>query len=236
MRVDHARRPRRRRRRSRTPPIFFGSPKVSRPPIVACSVVIGMNSGYSPSMPSVRGRARRTSPRRTPGCPCPCRPSRIGCARAAPTVRAAAAAPAAITSGSVSQIAVTAVDQISPCSPRPRGCAVLRPDVRRTGPAPCLPLGFPLELAVSHRYSNGVTGSVVNRLSRGNRGERGRSARQGRRRHGRRERHRAGDGAAVRARGHDGRRGRRPRGRSRRRDGEAPRRRPRRPSTAQSST
>ena len=39
-----------------TPPIFFGSPYVSRPPIVACSVVIGMNSAYSPSTVPCRAR------------------------------------------------------------------------------------------------------------------------------------------------------------------------------------
>ena len=39
-----------------TPPIFFGSPYVSRPPTVACSVVIGMNSAYSPSTLPCRAR------------------------------------------------------------------------------------------------------------------------------------------------------------------------------------
>ena len=41
-------------RRAHTSPIFFGSPKVSRPPTVDCSVVIGMKIGYSPTRSSCR--------------------------------------------------------------------------------------------------------------------------------------------------------------------------------------
>ena len=94
-----------------TAPIFFGSPKVSRPPTVACSVVIGMNSAYSPS--TLPWRAR------TPNHPAPNTGIPVPMSTVAKRMRASGSegssgggSTARIASGSVSQTTVTAVDQI----------------------------------------------------------------------------------------------------------------------------
>src|SRR4051812_1699283 len=94
-----------------TPPIFFGSPNVSRPPTVACSVVIGMNSGYSPSTLPCRAR--------TPNQPAPNIGVPVPMLTVAKRMRARGSLgssgggnTARITSRSVSHNTVTAVDQI----------------------------------------------------------------------------------------------------------------------------
>ena len=94
-----------------TLPIFFGSPNVSRPPIVACSVVIGMNSGYSPSTLPCRAR--------TPNQPAPNTGMPVPMSTVANRMRAMGSLgssgggnTARITSISVSHHTVTAVDQI----------------------------------------------------------------------------------------------------------------------------
>jgi len=94
-----------------TAPIFLGSPKVSRPPMVACSVVIGMKSGYSPSTRPWRAR--------TPNQPAPNTGMSGPIVTVAKRTRASGSdgsrgggSTARITSGSVSHTTVTAVDQI----------------------------------------------------------------------------------------------------------------------------
>jgi hypothetical protein len=94
-----------------TPPIFLGSPKVSRPPTVDCSVVIGMNSAYSPSTFPCRAR--------TPNQPAPNTGIPVPMLTVAKRIRARGSLgssgggnTARITSRSVSHHTVTAVDQI----------------------------------------------------------------------------------------------------------------------------